>query len=197
MIELLALDIVIVDLELDDGDGFSLLRALHKSDISSIVISVRQNSIDRVLSLELGANDYMIKPIELRELYLRVKNVVDNSRARRRNRVPTLDFGPFSLNLVTRAVYLKDGREEHLTSSEITLLQIFLDNPRKVVERATLARALSKWDVDGSRSLDMMISKLRLKLSVPGKSACIKSVRGVGYIFDISEYNLPQGENID
>lgn len=184
-INLLELDLAIVDLELGDGDGLTLVRALQEKGVPCMVVSVRSAVIDRVLSLELGADDYMVKPIDLREMLLRVKKIVAHNVSAHQQETTVIDVGPFRLDLVNRAIVTEDRKQKSLSLTELILLRLFLENQKKIIDRTTLARRLFRWENPKSRALDMLVSKLRSKIDRPGHGTYIKSVRGVGYIFDL------------
>ena len=183
-IELIDLDIAIIDLELGDGDGLALVRALHAKQIPCMVVSVRNSAVDRILSLELGADDYMTKPIDLREMLLRANRIIAYNASLSRKASPLIDVGTFQLDLVNRSVILADGKQNFLSRSESMLLKCFLENQGKIVDRTTLLRRLYKWENSHGRALDMLVSKLRSKIDRPGQPTAIRSVRGFGYVFD-------------
>lgn len=180
-------DVVILDLNLPDGDGLALCRELRAEGFASAVMMVtaRDSAIDRVLGLELGADDYLTKPFEPRELLARIRNLLRRMGGGDGRRPPTGRYallGPWRIDLLQRRLVARDGRLIMLSSAEFRLLSRFLDSPKQVLSRETLAperRATVAFD----RSIDLQVSRLRQKLSgEPGGSDLILTVRSEGYL---------------
>ncbi len=185
------IDVVIMDVMLPMGDGMSLTRELRQqSPLPIIMLSARTDHYDRVLGLENGADDYVTKPFEPRELVARIQAVLRRS-ARTQPQAPPASgaricfdgwtFDPDGHSLVTPA-----GLNVTLSNAEFRLLSAFLRSPRRLLSRDQLRRAVSGHAVGvGERSIDLLVSRLRQKLSLPNDSAdTIKTVRGQGYLFD-------------
>ncbi|QXQ05695.1 response regulator transcription factor [Sphingosinicellaceae bacterium] len=180
-------DLIVLDLNLPDGDGLNLCRELRAEGVTSgiIMVTARDSAIDRVLGLELGADDYLTKPFEPRELVARVRNLLRRTRsedgARSRNaRVAT--FGGWRLDLLQRRLVAPDDRLVILSSAEFRLLSRFTEAPNTVLAREELLpeRAAT---VNYDRSIDLQISRLRQKLAgVAGGEALILTVRNEGYV---------------
>lgn len=183
-----AIDVIVLDLNLPDGDGLSLCRELRGDgqDVSIIMVTARGSAIDRVLGLELGADDYLTKPFEPRELLVRIRNLL------RRNRpadAPILShnariahFGPWRLDLLQRRLIASDDRLVMLSSAEYRLLCHFIDHPNDVLSREQLLPE-RKATVAFDRSIDLQISRLRQKLaSIAGGEELILTVRNEGYV---------------
>ena len=182
--------LVILDLHLGQEDGLDLLRHIRAtSDVPVIVITGhRRDEIDRVIGLELGADDYLTKPFGLRELLARMRTILrrrvaggEPARPRKGQRVR---FGPWELDRVTRRIQ-RDGEEPiGLTKNEYALLHAFLDAPNRALTREHLLHATRVHDDVFDRSIDVQILRLRRKLeddpAVPG---IIETLRGVGYVF--------------
>ncbi|MEC3947409.1 response regulator transcription factor [Sphingobium sp. HWE2-09] len=183
-----AIDLIVLDLNLPDGDGLSLCRELRAdgSDVQIIMVTARSSAIDRVLGLELGADDYLTKPFEPRELLVRIRNLLrrarNNSAARASATMRYAHVGPWRVDLVQRRLVAPDDRLVMLSSAEFRLLSRFIDEPNVVLDRETLLperRATAAFD----RSIDLQISRLRHKLStLAGGEDLILTVRGEGYV---------------
>ena len=186
-----AVDLVLLDLGLPDEDGFELTRQLHAQWRGPVIILTgRGESVDRVVGLELGADDYVTKPFDLRELLARIRSVL--RRASERANVPgwtggTRHVGFAGYRLDPQARHLSDaeGREVALTHGEYELLSLFLEYPNRVLSRDDLmtrihGRAAGPYD----RAIDVQIGRLRRKIEPdPSRPSMIKAIRGVGYLF--------------
>lgn len=184
-----AADLIVLDLNLPDGDGLTLCRELRAegNDVPIIMVSARGSAIDRVLGLELGADDYLTKPFEPRELLVRIRNLLRRSHAdepdRQRDKGARIArFGPWRLDLFQRRLIAEDGRLVMLSSAEFRLLSRFIDEPNVVLSRENLVperRATAAFD----RSTDLQVSRLRQKLAtMPGGEELVLTVRGEGYV---------------
>jgi two-component system, OmpR family, response regulator len=182
-----SVDLIVLDLNLPDGDGLSLCRELRAegSAVQIIMVTARGSAIDRVLGLELGADDYLTKPFEPRELLVRIRNLLRRGRSDPAAAVEAMryaHFGPWRLDLVQRRLVAPDERLVMLSSAEYRLLCRFIEEPNMVLARETLLperRATAAFD----RTIDLQISRLRQKLAVlPGGSELILTVRGEGYV---------------
>lgn len=184
-------DLIVLDLQLPDRDGLSLaseLRVLH--DVPIVMLTARADEIDRIVGLEIGADDYMAKPFSNRELVARIKAIL--RRAARRGQEP-LDksfegyaFGDYAVNTDIRRVERRDGTPVLLTAAEFDLLLAFLSAPKRVLSRDRLLDLTHRSDHDiYDRTIDVLILRLRRKLEpAPGNPRFIRTERGVGYVFD-------------
>lgn len=167
-------DVVLLDLGLPDGDGIDVLRELRKvSDVPVIIATARGDETDRIVGLELGADDYVVKPYSVRELAARIRAV-----ARRRRIDSTLESGRV---VVDRSKHraLVDGQEVELTAKEFDLLAVLAEEPGRAVTRQELFSRV--WDpvwVGTGKTLDVHVASLRKKL---GDASLVETVRGVGY----------------
>jgi DNA-binding response OmpR family regulator len=176
-------DLLILDVMLPDGDGLELCRSLRlESDIPIIMLTARADVPDRVLGLQYGADDYVPKPFEPRELVARVENVMRRARAAPMKRLTAT--GGLALETETRRVTLNE-EEVSLTSMEFELLRILMESRGHVLTRESLLRRLRGLDADiFDRSVDMLVSRLRKKLDDDSRSPrFIKTVWRVGYQF--------------
>ena len=178
--------LIVLDLNLPDGDGLSLCRELRAegSGVQIIMVTARGSAVDRVLGLELGADDYLTKPFEPRELLVRIRNLLRRGRGESSAR-PAARYahvGPWRLDLQQRRLVAPDDRLVMLSSAEFRLLNRFIDEPNTVLAREILLperRATAAFD----RSIDLQVSRLRQKLaSVKGGDELILTVRGEGYV---------------
>ncbi len=182
-------DLAILDINLPGEDGLSLARYLRSNfQIGIIMLSAAAEVFDRIVGLEMGADDYVTKPFEPRELLARVKSVLRRSRGaieREAESGPSVKFGEYSLDLDAHQLLDKDGRPVSLTSMEFDLLKAFAENPNKVLDRDRLLSLSHNRDWDPfDRSIDIRITRLRRKIEAePSKPQIIKTVRGAGYIF--------------
>lgn len=188
-------DLVVLDLMLPGEDGLSLLRWLRGAGGGPpvIIVSARGEEVDRVVGLELGADDYLAKPFGPRELLARVRAVlrrgVPEPAAGGRETSQVASFGPFRLDLATH-VLTRDGSEITLTSGEYTLLRVFLEHANQVLTRdhlITLVKGYERAPFD--RSVDVRVTRLRRKIEPnPEAPIYLRTIWGEGYLFS------PRGE---
>lgn len=172
-------DLIILDLMLPGIDGFTLcekIRAL--STVPILMLTARDEVKDRVKGLDLGADDYLVKPFALEELLARVRALL---RRRQQETGEVLHYADLTLNLKTREVW-RGPREIQLTTKEFDLLALFMRHPRQVLTRDTLMEEVWGYDDDiNSNVLEVYIGYLRHKLEANGEKRLIHTVRGVGY----------------
>jgi len=174
-------DVLILDVMLPDADGMELCRAIRAgSDVPIVMLTARGDLPDRVLGLELGADDYVPKPFEPRELVARVETLM----RRRRPPARRLAGGGLALDPATRRVTL-DGAEVELTSAEFDLLRALMEGSGRVLSREALLEQLRGLDADVyDRSIDMLVSRLRRKLGDDSRAPrFVRTVRNAGYQF--------------
>lgn len=180
-------DLAILDINLPGEDGLSLARYLRSNyQIGIIMLSAAAEVFDRIVGLEMGADDYVTKPFEPRELLARVKSVLRRVQgAREVESEERVKFGGYTLDLEAHQLHDKDGQPVALTSMEFDLLKAFAENPNKVLDRDRLLSLSHNRDWDPfDRSIDIRITRLRRKIEVePSRPQIIKTVRGAGYIF--------------
>ncbi len=175
-------DLLILDVMLPDADGMELCRAIRReSDIPIVMLTARGDVPDRVLGLEFGADDYVPKPFEPRELVARVETLMRRSR---QPVTPRLVSGDLTLDSETRRVELA-GAEVDLTNMEFELLRVLMESRGRVLTRDAVLQALRGIDADVyDRSVDMLVSRLRRKLDDDSRSPrWVKTIRGTGYQF--------------
>lgn len=190
-------DLVVLDIAMPGEDGLSLARALRaESDIGIVMLTAAGDVVDRVVGLEVGADDYIAKPVDLRELLARLRAVLRRREATSpviatpTNPVPRPDhrirMGQAWLDLEARRLTGADGQEIPLGPTEFALLRAFAERPGRVLTRdMLLGLAHSRGDEHFDRSIDVRIARIRRKLeAVPERPAVIRTVRGAGYVFD-------------
>jgi DNA-binding response OmpR family regulator len=192
------IDFFLIDLNLPDGNGLTLAKEIRtESDVGIIIVSGKSSEIDRVVGLEIGADDYITKPFSSRELLARVQSVL---RRTHRSTWPktandseegVAEFLDWTLDLGSRHLRLKDGTGIELTTAEYDLLKAFVESPNRVLSRDFLLDQLHGLDWAGyDRGIDGLVSRLRRKIQQPLQpEPLIKTVRGVGYMFTASVKN--------
>ena len=182
--------LVLLDLRLPGEDGLTLARWLREKGtrLGIIMVTASADTVDRVVGLEIGADDYIAKPFEPRELLARIKSVL-----RRTTGAPApfagsgrrVRMGRLVLDLDKRVLIDADGREEPLAASEFDLLKIFAENPNRPLYRDWLLEVTAHREVEAfDRAIDLRITRLRKKIEVdPAHPDAIRTVRGVGYMF--------------
>jgi two-component system response regulator RegX3 len=170
-------DLVLLDVGLPDTDGFAVCRELRgRSEVPIIMVTAKGEEIDRVVGLEVGADDYMVKPFGFRELIARIRAVTRRQHARPAR--ATLELGPLVVDTRSRRVTL-DGSEVLLTPKEFDLLALLSSDPGAVVPRARILEEVwqTTW-FGSSKTVDVHVAALRKKL---GDAAWIETVRGIGF----------------
>jgi two-component system response regulator QseB len=168
--------LLILDLGLPRQDGLTLLGRLRQADnpIPVLIVTARDAVADRVAGLDLGADDYLVKPFDLQELVARLRAQIRRHQGRAR---PEMQIGTLSLNPITREVHL-DGQPVHLSQKEFALLEALLEQPGRVLSKAQLEERLYGWGEEvQSNAIEVHVHNLRRKLG----PAWIRNVRGVGY----------------
>ncbi len=186
-----AIDLVILDLRLKDEDGMAIARSLRERlAMPVIMLTGVRDEADRVMGLELGADDYVMKPFSPRELLARIRTVLRRTRSAASEGSPRRDarayrFGEFELNLRTRRLKRQDGRPVNLTKGELNLLAALLAAPERILTRDQLLEASRVYDNEVyDRAIDIQVLRLRRKIEPdPSQPRYIVTERGVGYIF--------------
>jgi two-component system OmpR family response regulator len=186
-------DLVVLDLNMPEEDGLSIIRDLKsRTNVPVIMLTATASPIDRVVGLELGADDYLAKPCELRELMARIRSVLRRSspaRPEAANDKSTKDqlvrFGTKWLDLEAQALRDDEGNEHPLTASEFGLLRVFAANPKRVLSRERLLELANARDSEAfDRAVDLRIMRIRRKIEPdPTKPTVIRTIRGGGYLF--------------
>jgi two-component system, OmpR family, response regulator len=186
-------DLVVLDLNMPEEDGLSIIRDLKsRGNVPVIMLTATASPIDRVVGLELGADDYIAKPCELRELMARIRSVLRRSTpkpteaaAAKNAKEQLVRFGTKWLDLEAQALRDDEGNEHPLTASEFGLLKVFAANPKRVLSRERLLELANARDSEAfDRAVDLRIMRIRRKIEPdPAKPAVIRTIRGGGYLF--------------
>jgi two-component system phosphate regulon response regulator OmpR len=179
-------DAIVLDLMLPGEDGLTLARELRsRSEVPILMLSARGEEIDRVVGLEVGADDYLAKPFSPRELLARLRALLRRARPAAMPQPGTLAFGPFVLDTGARRL-LRQGAEIPLTGAEFDLLRVLVERPQRVLTRDMLVDLLKGYDRGPyDRSIDIRIARLRRKIERDAAApAYIRTVRGEGYLFN-------------
>ncbi|MBV9531937.1 MAG: response regulator [Bradyrhizobium sp.] len=186
-------DLIVLDLNMPEEDGLSIIRDLKsRTNVSVIMLTATASPIDRVVGLELGADDYVAKPCELRELMARIRSVLrrtskpaESSAAKAGGKAHLVRFGTKWLDLEAQALRDDEGNEHPLTASEFGLLKVFAANPKRVLSRERLLELANARDSEAfDRAVDLRIMRIRRKIEPdPSKPAVIRTIRGGGYLF--------------
>ncbi len=185
--------LVVLDLNMPEEDGLSIIRDLKRTNgVPIIMLTATASPIDRIVGLELGADDYVAKPCELRELLARIRSVLRRANGAERPaeaaeaaEESAVRVGTKMLDLAARTLRDGDGSEQLLTTSEFNLLKAFVDNPRRVLSRERLLDLAQARDPDAfDRAVDVRVTRIRRKIEPdPQRPTVIRTVRGAGYVF--------------
>ncbi|MDA7424432.1 response regulator [Thalassococcus lentus] len=186
------LDLVLIDLQLNDESGLELARRIRQSqDTPIVMLTGRGDETDKIIGLELGADDYLLKPFNPRELLARIRAVLRRYGSGAKASIPVPDaegraeFGRFVVDQKDRVLYDQSGEEIALTNAEYRLLEYFLARPNEVITRVDLLSELGS-DLTRyvDRTVDVLILRLRRKIEKnPSKPVHLQTRRGQGYIF--------------
>ena len=187
------IDLVVLDLNLPGDDGLTLCRNLRaKSTLPVIMLTARGEPLDRIIGLEMGADDYLAKPFEPRELLARIRSVLRRTHSSSHHggseTTQRLKFGDWTLDITARHLLSPQGLIIALSGAEFRMLMIFLDHPNRVLNRDQLLNIMHGRDADPfDRSIDIQISRLRQKLGEDARSPqIIKTVRNGGYVLAVT-----------
>lgn len=190
-----AFDLIVLDIMMPGDDGLVLCRTLrsgkHKA-VPIVLLTARDDETDRIIGLEMGADDYVVKPFSPRELLARIKAVIRRTRMlppnlRITETTDTLSFGRWRLDTTARHLIDREGTVVSLSGAEFRLLRVFLDHPQRVLSRDQLLNLTQGRDAElFDRSIDLLVSRLRSRLEDDAKEqSYIKTVRSEGYVFSM------------
>lgn len=188
------IDLFVLDLILPDENGLSLAKAIRKdSDVGIIIVTGKTGETDRVVGLEIGADDYVTKPFSPRELLARIRSVLrrteghyfPGSRQAAVDKSEVVEFRGWKLDMAAYHLFNPHGEEVALTTAEFELLRVFVESPNRVHTRDHLMDRIHGREWAGyDRGIDGLVSRLRKKIKPePGAPELIKTIRGVGYMF--------------
>ena len=181
--------LILLDIMMPEMDGFQLLRKIRETlDVPVIMLTAKGEVSDKVVGLELGADDYLAKPFEPRELLARIQSILRRVNSKN-SMVDILNFESLDINKIKEEVVL-DGKTVSLSTSEFEALLLFANNSNKVLDREFLVENLRgiTWQTY-DRSVDVLVSRLRNKLGeTPARTRFIKTIHGVGYKFIATPY---------
>lgn len=179
-------DLIVLDLMMPGEDGLSVCRRLNGSGPPVVMLSAMGEDTDRIIGLELGADDYLAKPCNPRELLARIRAVLRRPREEAADAGPCLRFAGWRLDLVRRELIRPDGAPVSLSAGEFSLLRAFAERPGRVLTRDQLLERARGADADVfDRAMDVQISRLRKKLDDGSGVEMIVTLRGEGYMFDV------------
>lgn len=184
-----SVDLVILDLMLPGEDGLSIGRRLREQhNIPIIILSARSEELDKIIGLEMGADDYLSKPFNPRELLARIRSVLRRSIQSNSPDIKSVEsllkFGPYCLNIERHELH-SEHKNIPLTSGEFSLLKIFLEHSERVLNRDTLLEITKGYTHSSiDRSIDVCVGRVRRKIEPdPSNPIYLRTVRGVGYLF--------------
>ena len=189
------IDLIVLDLNLPGDDGLTLCRNLRANGVCTtpiLMLTAKNEETDRILGLEMGADDYLSKPFEPRELLARIRSVLRRAHSPAHNgtndTVQKLKFGDWTLDITARHLISPQGLVIALSGAEFRMLEIFLEHPNRVLNRDQLLNIMHGRDADPfDRSIDIQISRLRQKLGEDARSPqVIKTVRNGGYVLSVT-----------
>lgn len=180
-------DVIVMDLMLPGADGLTLTREIRAtSNVPILMLSARGEEIDRVVGLEVGADDYLAKPFSPRELLARLRALLRRTQAEPPEMArEMIAFGPYRLDVNARRL-LRGQQDMALSTAEFELLRVFVERPNRVLSRDVLLDLLKGYERDPfDRTIDIRVGRLRRKIETdPGNPAFIRTVRGEGYLFN-------------
>jgi len=180
-------DALILDLMMPGENGLCVCRKIRqRSSMPILMLTARGEVTDRVVGLELGADDYLVKPFDPRELVARLQAIVRRSRFGAQRRSDTIEFGGWRLNRTLRQLVSAENVVKPLSNAEFRLLMVFLERPKQVLSRNQLLDFARGRDVEAiDRSIDLLVSRLRQKLlDDPKQPRLLKTIRHEGYYLD-------------
>ncbi|QES48965.1 DNA-binding response regulator [Streptomyces venezuelae] len=193
-------DLIVLDIQMPRMDGLTAARRLRAAgSVTPILMLTARDTVgDRVSGLDAGADDYLVKPFELDELFARVRALLRRSAYAARTAAAaapaedSMAFGDLRMDLATREV-TRNGRPVELTRTEFTLLEMFLAHPRQVLTREQILKTVWGFDFEpSSNSLDVYVMYLRRKTEAGGEPRLVHTVRGVGYVLRAGESGTPE-----
>lgn len=180
-------DLIILDLMMPKINGIEVCRTLRKTtDVPIIMLTARGEEIDRILGLELGADDYIVKPFSPREVVARIKTVLRRRAPQNKEQKPLLRYDGLEINISNYEIYI-NGNKIHCTPKEVEVIYLLASHPGQVMSREQILSNVWGSDYFGdARCVDSQIKRIRKKLFYEGMKWSIKSIYGIGYKFEVS-----------
>jgi DNA-binding response OmpR family regulator len=180
-------DLVILDLMLPDCDGFDILKEMQEVNYKTpiVILTAKSDQNDKILGLGLGADDYITKPFDNKELVLRIRNIFKRMKKAELNSSNEINIGVFKIIKNSRQFFI-DSQEIYLTKTEFDLMELLMNNHKQVLSREVLLNKIWGFESEvDTRAVDMTIQRLRKKLGAYGD--CIQSLYGIGYKFEAND----------
>ncbi len=177
-IKLIKFDLIILDIMMPGKNGLEFIQEYkNKLDTPIILLTARGEAKERIEGLEIGADDYLPKPFEPKELILRIQNIIDKTNINNQKKI--IEFENVKIDL-RKLLILKDGSEFKINNTEKIILEKMINNPGKIFSREDIGHLI---DLDKERSIDVIITRLRKKIEIdPKKPKFLQTVRGTGYV---------------
>ena len=177
-IEILKFDLIILDIMMPGKSGLEFIKENKKRlETPIILLTAKGEAIDRITGLEIGADDYLPKPFEPKELLLRIKNIVEKTQVNNQKRI--VDFKNIKIDL-NKQLILRNNEEFKINNTEKTILEKMINNPGKTFSREDIGIII---DLDKERSIDVIITRLRKKIEIdPKNPKFLQTIRGAGYV---------------
>lgn len=177
-------DVVVLDIMMPEMDGWEVCRRIREggSDVPILMLTAKDDVQDRVRGLDLGADDYLIKPFALEELFARIRALLRRNKEETEQTEQRLTYGDIVMDIASREVF-RDGKSIEMTTKEFDLLHLFMLNPNRVLSRDQLMERIWGYDFSGeSNVLEVYVALLRQKLESHGGKRVIQTIRGAGYV---------------
>lgn len=182
-----AYDLILLDILLPELNGFEVLRRLRKqSQVPVIMLTAKDEVMDKVAGLDMGANDYITKPFSIEELLARIRSCL-RQQGEKSDTHPQLSYGPMMMD-IDRHLFFVDGEPVDLSAREFELMRFFLENPEVVLSREAIVEQVWSYDFMGdSNVVDVYVRYLRKKIDEPYGQKLIRTVRGIGYCLRLND----------